>query len=146
MNSIQIMELGACWANFGTCGCFGFIFWPEYLFFLLVWVLIVVFKPCPPGSHPIHLAFRAMVSRLLEKQAAGAHKFSCELLWAHKNQFPRSVCSPLTGMVWADLLQSCEVTCWHCFFQLRAGICSSSSSRFSNFLVCFQEVIFLLSV
>lgn len=87
MNSIQIVEVGACVANFGMCGCFGFTFWPGYLFFLFGWFLFVLYKPCLLGSRSIHLAFRAMVSRLLEKQAGGAHKFSCELLQPHKNQF-----------------------------------------------------------
>lgn len=50
-----------------------------------------------------------------------------------------------SSMAWAVCVQSAEVTSWHCYFQLRAGICSSSFSYFSNFLVCSEEAIFLLS-
>lgn len=91
MNSIRVMELGACLANFGVRGWFGFIFWS---WCLVGWFLVVLFKPCLLGVLPVHLAFRELVSRLLEKQAAGAHKFSCELLQPHENQFHWSACSP----------------------------------------------------
>jgi len=41
--------------------------------------------------------------------------------------------------------ESDEVASLHRFFQLKAGIYSSSSSRYSEFPVCFQEVVFSLS-
>lgn len=50
MNSIQIMELGACLANFGMCSCFGFIFWPGYLAFCLFGFWLFFLNPALLGA------------------------------------------------------------------------------------------------
>lgn len=140
------MELGVCLANFGTCGCFVFIFWPGYLFFWLVGFWLFFLNPALLGATPFIWLSEQWFPDLWRGKLLEPTSFLVSCYSHVKNSSTGVPAAPLQAWSGQPLLQSCEVTCWHCFFQLKAGICSPFSSHFSNFLVCFQEVIFLLSV
>lgn len=74
---------GLFWVFLEFCLVFvlGFIIIIIYfIYYLFLYCIYFIRRPCLLRVMLINLAFLAMVSRHLQKQVPGAHRFSCELL------------------------------------------------------------------